>query len=518
MRTLWVCLVGVALSSVALADGTVFAKRGGARLDRDPRTGDQRALIVFDGQRETLTVQTEVEDVSADLAWVVPTPSLVDAASAREAPETILDRIEWWTDPRLEYRLPGTPALQAHDGKAETKAASGGVTVHETRQVGSHTITTLTASESAALTTWLSEHGFGAPPNAVAVLADYIARGWAFTAVQVTAPNVNAPGFRLKPLALSFAASEAVFPLAISQLGGVDRESEVLLHIIAPWNVETAPYATRRVSLDGLGWALDPLKAYERRASEAMREGPSFVLEFAAPAEGLRYILPQEVLGGTRLDYDASRVTRLRAKLRPEEMLADVTLPRGSDQGDYEVRLAPRLPPASAVLVVGFAVSAGGALLVARRRGSPAPAAALALATCLGLSAATVLWCVLGLSRADREAAYRSMEHSPIGGTAEAVLLSAPIALIAFGLLQRPLGGVRAAWHAMAYYIACMAGASAWEPIADRIDRNGWHDFGFVQAVSVCFPLAILMWLVSIGLRLAGNTARERAAEGHVVL
>ncbi len=377
-------LPGVVANS-SVADGTVFRMVDVERVREAPRTGDQRALIVFDGRRETLVVETEVEHPSTDMAWVLPTPTLVRAAEVHELRPVVFESLHYRTSPTERRIHPPTTALAKDDDGGD--GAAPPVRVHEVVTVGAYRVTTLTASESAGLADWLREHGYAVPDNAEPVLGDYIDRGWAFTAIRVTDAEADLPGFTLRPIALSFDCDEAVFPLLISSLNPIDGPTEITLYVAAPFRAECAPYATRKVSLWGLGWGQRPLDGYEARARAAMARDRAFVVEYAG------VMRPTDLADLLRDPSDANaeargmaapgpevRLTRLRARLNGADMTRDVMLRPARDQSDHRVRITTwrgfgpaALKGLALALVVGLASM--GSFRIARRKGIERPGA-----------------------------------------------------------------------------------------------------------------------------------------------
>lgn len=364
------------VAHVAAADGVAFGK--GRYAQTPAQMGDQRGLVIYDQGRETLIVQTVVEGAAGELAWVVPTPALVRVRDACEVDVGLFEWLDRMTAPtfkpvpRLDLRTWGTKSA----GEAAT--APTGVTVHEVATVGSHEITTLTSDAPNALVEWLTDHGYVVPDNARPVLAGYVSRGWAFTAVRVTSPEAAEPRFRLPPLALAFDADEPVFPLAISGISPVDGEAEVILYVIAAQRVEVANYPTSLMNIAGLGWFADPRQAYDDRLGAIAHsdERPTFVVEYCRDAPSPDRLFPHEAAEKrlpAGLDYPKGlALTRLRTRFGPGQYDEDAVLSPSEEQWRFRTVIQQvGLPSTGAYfLLVGVAACAVGAYIV-RLSGKP---------------------------------------------------------------------------------------------------------------------------------------------------
>jgi len=369
------------VTQAAAADGVPFGKVHDGRLTPG-KMGDQRGLVIYDEGRETLIVQTVVEGAAGELAWVVPTPSLVKARDACEVDGELFERLDHMTAPVFEPVPTLDLGFFAHKG-VETQAAPGGVTVHEVATVGVHEITTLTSDVPSALVDWLTEHGYVVPNNARPVLAGYVSRGWAFTAVRVTSPEAAEPRFRLPPLALAFDADEPVFPLAISGISPVDGEAEVIVYAIASQRVEVANYPTSLMNIADLGWFADPRQAYDDRlgAIEGSGTRPTFVVEYCKTAPSPPELFPYAEAAprlSPVLDYPKGLVlTRLRTRFGPGQYDEDAVLSPSEEQWRFSTEVQQVGVSTEAVLLLLLGVGAWATGTRLARRGNQRSVAAL---------------------------------------------------------------------------------------------------------------------------------------------
>jgi hypothetical protein len=113
----------------------------------------------------------------------------------------------------LDLATAPAPAVGSSAGGGETAAAPP-VDVIGRENVGGYDVARLGAGDAQALDRWLSENGYTLPAGAEPILADYVEEGWHFVAIRL-APKSDG---RLKPLEVSFATDELVYPMRLEQL------------------------------------------------------------------------------------------------------------------------------------------------------------------------------------------------------------------------------------------------------------------------------------------------------------
>jgi hypothetical protein len=282
-RSLWTALALLLVAaSTAWADGKVLHRV----LAKPVRTPDQRALLRWDEatRTETLVVETTLEGEGTEFAWVLPLPAApeIDASTTGLFPTLALvtapdveDRtdptwvlavslglglwatVRWWGRPlRRRLAVLATPvsvtlgcglALVLSPpgcGRKDTPLASDGgdpgVRVVARERVGVFDTTTLAADDPRALRAWLDANGFAAPAEMDPVLAEYVREGWVFVASKVRRDADHAGVHRIHPLAFTFQADAAVYPM---RLTGVGAERLAL---------ELYVFSDRRAAADGL--------------------------------------------------------------------------------------------------------------------------------------------------------------------------------------------------------------------------------------------------------------------------
>ena len=331
---------------------------------------EERALVVFDGSRETIVMRFTLPSGArpGDSAWIMPVPA---RPSVELADGAVFGRIDDATGPERvteeRYHLgfePSDDDETAGRGPIGTGAPAGGapadsVEVLERRRLGSYEISTLAADDRGALLDWLEDNCYELPPDLAGGVDFYIGKGWIFTAAKVVAPAGADGPAALEPISVSFAAREPVYPVYLTRAS--ERPVGLRLDIVAP----------SRVDLAGLG-------PVTREPDREIEEGaPSFVADAPVPQPGRGMLMSYsgDVPAGLRPVAEGQpHLTSYRATLEPSAITDD---PRLTVSGDRE-RFRPKLVTVDDVYLGEYIatgvvlVLGGGALafvLLRRRRG-----------------------------------------------------------------------------------------------------------------------------------------------------
>lgn len=241
-------LLGV-LCSVAVADGGFVLppltqediKEGirEAYLDEP----EQNAIIVYDGENETLYLQARYEGNVEDFAWIVPVPSKPSVEKGRTGlMEEIADyfyqlKLEEWKTGRLDDG--GIIALGEGEAKDSEKAPKPKkVRVVEAKRVGIYDLTVLEATDPEALSGWLKKHDFKLPDTEEAkeILDYYIKRKMYFCALRICKgsrrPSKKISKGWIQPVAISFRAEQPYYPLRITAIHSrTDAAADILIYL-----------------------------------------------------------------------------------------------------------------------------------------------------------------------------------------------------------------------------------------------------------------------------------------------
>jgi hypothetical protein len=187
----------------------------------------QKAAIMHENGRETLILQVSYDGEPTDFGWIIPTPS---PATVTEAGSDIFASLHYLT--KAKYR--SAELGRALTFGSKSAAMMDGVDVLNQQQIGVFEVTTLKATDAAALDSWLAQNGYRLPEGATEVLNYYVAKNWTYTALRMNIADAQKyfiEEIGLTALRLDFATPEPVYPLYISSMNA--GETEVLLYIIS---------------------------------------------------------------------------------------------------------------------------------------------------------------------------------------------------------------------------------------------------------------------------------------------
>ena len=197
-------LVGSSVASPAFACGC-----GGvvAPVDSAAAVSNERAIIHWDGDRETMEIMVDMASnaVSAGIIVPTPAPATVSPGDARlfELIESVTvpsKRVEtdWWG---LGYLMPDPPAVEPNSIQRV--------------QVGPLEATTIAATDAAGLETWLAANAFVISKEMTKALAGYAELGWSLTAIKMTRDEPI--DGHVDPIRLSFNTERLVYPMRLAR-------------------------------------------------------------------------------------------------------------------------------------------------------------------------------------------------------------------------------------------------------------------------------------------------------------
>lgn len=217
LRLAGLALVALILSLLGmLSVPTAYACACGgfvAADGEDVAASAEYAVLTFDGTNERVLMSINALADTSEAALLIPTPSPATAALAETSIFPELDRL---TAPEevVEYRW--WPRLSRGDTAGAPGAAGGApVSVLQTRRLGDLEVTTLAATDPAALARWLNDNGYVMPAGFAAALTPYVAEGWFYTAIRLSTDAADLSG-ALQPLDLTFRATGLVYPMRLS--------------------------------------------------------------------------------------------------------------------------------------------------------------------------------------------------------------------------------------------------------------------------------------------------------------
>ena len=314
-----------------------------------PKIPYQRALLLFDGSRETLILQSRyhVQDHTsgAFVGWVVPVPAVPELASMdpHDADEVfwelglisrpnvtsissfvvpgfiflifcayLLSFIEATRLKRYRAKLLGTGIVCLLFFPVfcyRFLSYTPGVDVLKEERVGIYDVKVIESQRPEPLIQWLNNNEFQFDDSDTDVFGDYLARGWCFVVAKIDSTRERkeheiAWGGLVAPLILRFTTEHPIYPLALTSTVG--REVQVLLYVLA------------KKKTDGKG----PLKLqYADRVDPRILE----LLE-----DG---VAPQNVF--SKREWQSFFLSKLEGRLTPEELREDLKITFDDDDSPY---------------------------------------------------------------------------------------------------------------------------------------------------------------------------------------
>ncbi|MGV8169396.1 MAG: DUF2330 domain-containing protein [Candidatus Nanoarchaeia archaeon] len=167
-------------SSLVLSDGGFFRPR--PYFDKDLREPSQKAMILFDGQEETLILQVNYEGDMTDFAWVVPVPAYPEI---NKTSPYLFEELHFLTEPKYRRGPSMFFGGMTMGTKMLGEGFQNGVNVLEQKQVGIYNVTVLSSENPEAMINWLNAHDYYISPDAEQVLDFYIQKNWYFVAMRI---------------------------------------------------------------------------------------------------------------------------------------------------------------------------------------------------------------------------------------------------------------------------------------------------------------------------------------------
>lgn len=208
---------GVVIAGILMLSGAGRAEADGIVFPRpkyEVTETDQKAVLWYDGQTETMIVSINFSGNTDDFAWVIPVPGKPEV---NEGVDELFTGLQQLTAPVTNQSYGSGGFL----GLAQLSLKESPVTVVETKRVDIYDIAVLTAENTTALRGWLEDNGYEYPQSREYLLRSYVNKDWYFVAAKVTTEAVGYAGGQLKtghatPLKIVFPTARMVYPLKIS--------------------------------------------------------------------------------------------------------------------------------------------------------------------------------------------------------------------------------------------------------------------------------------------------------------
>jgi hypothetical protein len=204
-------------------------------------------VLMREGTRTVLSMQNNYQGPPSDFALVIPVPVVLTQDQVKTLPHDVFQHVDALGAPRLvEYweqnpcvnpyplEVPGTAAGAKGGGTADAGAA-GQVVVNARFSVGEYNIVILSANDSTALATWLTQNQYNIPSGAAAALQPYVAKGTKFFVAKVDPTKVTFQNGQaaLSPLRFYYDGNDFSLPIRLGLLNSAGQQ-DLIVSILSP--------------------------------------------------------------------------------------------------------------------------------------------------------------------------------------------------------------------------------------------------------------------------------------------
>lgn len=210
---------------------------------------NERAIIHWEDGKETIQMMLDMDSDATRAGMIIPTPfpATVTAGDART-----FDLVESTIQPtaRVETDWWGLGYLVQRPDEAAASAVSR-------VQVGPLEATTLLATDSESLETWLTDNDLEISPRVVEALAGYAELGWSITAV--TLSNEDGLSGHVDPIRISFESERLVYPMRLAQ--AETTAQSVRLYVFDKRRTNVSKATSPTIDLDAevtVAWSGEP--------------------------------------------------------------------------------------------------------------------------------------------------------------------------------------------------------------------------------------------------------------------
>lgn len=205
----------ILLLAVVVAAQPVFACAPAPRAGEEISTVEESAVIVWEPATKTqhFIRRATFRGTAKDFGFLVPTPT---APALAEVDDRIFDVLNTKTARKTVYKtsraIDWTPLLLYSRLKSEGNTAAGRapVEVLDTKKIAGYEAAVLDATDAAALSRWLDEHGYATTPDLAEWLDAYVKQGWKITAFKID-KSADAMA-RTSAVKMSFQTERPFFP------------------------------------------------------------------------------------------------------------------------------------------------------------------------------------------------------------------------------------------------------------------------------------------------------------------
>ena len=239
-RVLAVGFVTLALLATSAVGPVAACGCGGVvgPIDSTVTASSERAIISWDGEKETIELTFDIDSTTASAGLIVPTPApaTISAGDLRtfDVIESVIQPTvnvekDWWG---IDYFV--------DDEKPDAVDTLARVPLNPI------TTTTIAASDSIGLQAWLTLNGYGVTDAMASAIKTYAEYGWAFTLISLTSADVI--DGHIDPIRLTFDTNRLVYPMRLAR--SEDGAQNVRLYVFDDHRNDVTQAAAPTLNID----------------------------------------------------------------------------------------------------------------------------------------------------------------------------------------------------------------------------------------------------------------------------
>ncbi|APR87598.1 hypothetical protein A7982_12947 [Minicystis rosea] len=261
------------------------------------QVASHRMVLSISKTQSTLWDQIQYSGDPTSFAWVLPVKGTVSIGLSSDAMFAQLDSLT-----RVTVTAPTTCACS--NGSSSASASSGGsfdagVTIIAQQVVGPYETAQLSSQDPAALTNWLTSHGYVIPAADQPTIAAYVSQGFDFLALKLQ-PGAGIDA--MKPVRVTSPGASPLLPLRMVA-AGVGAKVPITLFVLGEGRYEPSNYPFFTISQDGLVWDFATNSSnYKDLRQQGFdgTQGRAWLIEAAGPVSAQSITTP--LLGAAMFD------------------------------------------------------------------------------------------------------------------------------------------------------------------------------------------------------------------------
>lgn len=246
-------------------------------------TGHRMALSVSPTQT-TLWDQIRYDGDPSEFAWVLPIRQEVEVGLSSDLLFEVLEAETQVvvSSPTISCPPPGCGGSFGATGASSGTGPGGGVEVIAQAVVGPYETVQLSATDPAALATWLDDHGYNVPADVQSVVDAYVEEGFGFLALRlVPGQGIDA----MKPVRITVPGASPTLPLRMVA-AGTGARTAITLWVLGEGRYNPQNFGYETISAADLVWSWDTQSSnYQALRQEVLDAdgGSRWLVESAEP-------------------------------------------------------------------------------------------------------------------------------------------------------------------------------------------------------------------------------------------